>query len=202
MAFFETSRHSGFQEICAELSRLAYQLKKTVVLVGMMGSGKSAVGAALARKLGVALLDSDAEIEAAANRTIAEIFDRDGEAFFRSRETEVIARLLEQKSGVLSTGGGAYLAPENRQLISQNGVAVWLRADLELLWDRVRHKDTRPLLRSANPKKTLANLCIAREPSYALAELAVNARSDYSIDEMAEKVIAILLDHGDLLETK
>lgn len=180
---------------------MAYQLKKTVVLVGMMGSGKTAVGTALARELGVPLLDSDAEIEAAANHTIAEIFDRDGEQFFRARETEVIARLLDEQCSVLSTGGGAYLAPENRQLISEKGVAVWLRADLELLWSRVRHKDTRPLLRSANPKKTLARLCIEREPSYAQAELAVDAHSDYSIEEMARKVISALLVHGDLQET-
>jgi len=201
MAFFETSRHSGFQEICAEHCWLTYQLKKTVVLVGMMGSGKTAVGTALARKLGVPLADSDAEIEAAANRSIAEIFDHDGEPFFRARETEVIARLLDQKHGVLSTGGGAYLAANNRQLISKVGVAVWLRADLELLWDRVKHKDTRPLLRTANPKKTLANLCKEREPSYAQAELTVDAQCNFSIDQMAEKVIGVLLDRGDLLET-
>ena len=115
------------------------RLVKTVVLVGMMGAGKTAVGTALARQLGVAFKDSDEEIVRAANRTIAEIFERDGEPFFRARETEVIARLLRGTPCVLSTGGGAFLAEANRSLIHDAGVSVWLKADLELLWQRVRH---------------------------------------------------------------
>ena len=131
------------------------RLKKTVVMVGMMGAGKTAVGTALARLLAVDFLDSDEEIARAANRSIAEIFERDGEAFFRARETEVMARLLRGQPCVLSTGGGAFLAEANRQLIHDAGVSVWLRADLDLLWQRVRHKTTRPLLRTANPRETL-----------------------------------------------
>jgi len=179
---------------------LAWNLKKTVVLVGMMGSGKTAVGSALARLLEVPFLDSDTEIVRAANMSIAEIFARDGEPFFRARETEVITRLIETERGILSTGGGAFLAPENREVISQKGVAVWLRADLDLLWARVRHKNTRPLLRTEDPYATLQELCRLREPVYALADLTVDARPEYSIEDMAGCVIEALLGRPDVLE--
>ena len=111
-------------------------------MVGMMGAGKTAVGTQLARVLGVPFLDSDEEIVRAANRSIAEIFERDGEPFFRARETEVLSRLLRGAPCVLSTGGGAFLAEPNRQMIADHGVSVWLRADLDLLWQWVRHKST------------------------------------------------------------
>jgi shikimate kinase len=174
-------------------------LHKSVVLVGMMGAGKTAVGLALSRRLGVAFLDSDAEIEAAANRTIAEIFQRDGEAFFRDRESEIIARLLEGPPGILSTGGGAYLAPMNRQMISEKGAAIWLRADLELLWNRVRHKDTRPLLRTKNPKATLEAIMIERTPFYEQADVVVDASASYAIEDAAEAVEQALLLRPDVL---
>jgi shikimate kinase len=173
-------------------------LKKTVVLVGMMGAGKTAVGTALARALAVPFLDSDEEIVKAAHRSIAEIFERDGEPFFRARETEVLNRLLHGAPCVLSTGGGAFLAPANRALIQQAGVSVWLRADLELLWQRVRHKTTRPLLRTPNPRETLRGLYEARLPSYALADLAVDAAPDYSVEEMAERVAQALATRPDV----
>ena len=134
------------------------RLKKTVVMVGMMGAGKTAVGTALAKVLAVPFVDSDDEIVSAANRSIAEIFERDGEPFFRARETEVMARLLRGTPCILSTGGGAFLSDRNRQMIHEAGVSIWLRADVELLWQRVRHKTTRPLLRTANPRETLAAL--------------------------------------------
>ncbi len=178
---------------------MAWRLKKTVALVGMMGAGKTAIGTAVARILGVPFIDSDAEIEAAAARTIAEIFVRDGEAFFREKESQVIARLLSETPCLLSTGGGAYLAPRNQAMISRKGVALWLRADLDLLWDRVRHKDTRPLLRSPDPRATLAALLAARTPFYARADLVVDARADYSVQEMAEKVIETLKTRPDVL---
>ncbi|HKL70381.1 shikimate kinase [Salibaculum sp.] len=176
------------------------RLHCTVVLVGMMGCGKSAIGRTLAARLGVAFVDSDAEIETAANATIPEIFARDGEAFFRAREAEVIARLLRGEPCVLSTGGGAFLADRNRQAIAEHGVAIWLDADLDLLWDRVRHKDTRPLLRTPDPKMTLARLLEDRAPIYAQAELRARAEPGLSIDAMTERVIAILADRPDILE--
>jgi shikimate kinase len=168
-------------------------LTKPVALVGMMGAGKSAVGRALAERLGVAFLDSDEALTQAANMSIAEVFDRDGEAFFRARETEVIDRLLTEEPGVLSTGGGAFLAEQNRKLISSKGVSVWLKADLELLWSRVRHKTTRPLLRTDDPRATLAEIFTIRDPIYALADMVVEADEDYSIAEMAEAVLQALI---------
>ncbi len=178
----------------------SWKLRKTVVLVGMMGAGKTAVGKALAACLGVPFLDSDTEIELAANMTIAEIFARDGEAFFRDRETEVIDRLLENEIGVLSTGGGAFLAERNRKLISAKGVSVWLNADLQLLWSRVKHKNTRPLLRTVNPRDTLGELYELRVPIYALADLSVVSRPDCTIEIMAGHVVEALKSRPDVLE--
>lgn len=177
-----------------------FRLNKTVVMVGMMGAGKTAVGRALAAKLGAPFLDSDAEIETAANLSVPEIFERDGEVFFRKRETEVIKRLLETERGILSTGGGAFLAPGNRMLISERGLSVWLNADLELLWNRVKHKDTRPLLRTADPKGTLRELLAARTPAYREADLTVLCEAGLSIDAMAERVISALQKRSDVLE--
>jgi len=176
------------------------QLTKTVVMVGMMGAGKTAVGTALARLLGVEFRDSDEEITRAASRSIAEIFERDGEPFFRSRETEVIARLLRGAPCVLSTGGGAFLSAANRSLIHDVGVSVWLRADLDLLWQRVRHKTTRPLLRTPNPRETLRALYDARLPFYAEADLAVDSAADLSVDDMALRVREALRTRPDVLK--
>lgn len=181
---------------------LPFRLNKTVVLVGMMGAGKSAIGTALARRLGVPFLDSDAEIETASNMSIAEIFNRDGEDFFRRKEAEVIRRLLTSKIGVLSTGGGAFLREVNRDAIATHGIAVWLRADLKLLWSRVKHKSTRPLLLTGTPKETLAGLIDARNPDYAKAALVVDAKPEYSIDEMTDRVIDSLLTRDDVLEAR
>lgn len=175
------------------------RLKKTVVMVGMMGAGKTAVGTALARLLDVPFLDSDEEIVRAAQQSIAEIFERDGEPFFRDREAEVIARLLTGPPCVLSTGGGAFLAERNRAQISQAGVSVWLRADLNLLWNRVRHKTTRPLLRTENPKETLRSLYEARLPFYQKADLSVDASALLSIEQMAERVVEALKSRPDVL---
>jgi len=179
---------------------VGWQLKKTVVLVGMMGAGKTAVGTSLARRLGVAFLDSDEEIVKAANMTIAEIFARDGEPFFRRKESQVIARLLKTQHCVLSTGGGAFLSDENRRMISDTGVSVWLDADLDLLWSRVKHKETRPLLRTPDPYATLKEIYQARVPLYAMADLAVKSRPQYSIEQMTDAVVAALETRPDVLE--
>lgn len=177
-----------------------WRLKKTVVLVGMMGAGKSAVGRALAEHLDVPFLDSDEALTEAANMSIAEIFERDGEPFFRAREAEVIARLMDTPGAVLSTGGGAFLREENRAVIDQKGVAVWLKADLDLLWSRVKHKDTRPLLRTADPKATLAALLEARGSAYAKAPLWVETQAGYSIQDTMGEVLKALKTRPDILE--
>ena len=182
------------------IAELGYRLKKTVALVGMMGCGKTAVGTAMARILGVPFLDSDAEIERAANMTVAEIFARDGEAFFRRKETQVLGRLLDTERGVLSTGGGAFMSEENRRLIAEKGIAVWLRADLDLLWSRVRHRSTRPLLKTSDPRATLEALATKREPYYALADLVVDAEPGLAVEDMARRVVARLETRPDVLE--
>jgi shikimate kinase len=179
-----------------------YKLHRTVVLVGMMASGKSAIGRALAQMLNVTMMDSDAEIEAASRQTIAEIFERDGEAFFRDREAEVIDRLLTGEPCILSTGGGAFMAARNRQAIHDKGVSVFLNASLETLWERVRHKDTRPLLRTADPKQTLSDLLSQRQPIYELADLRVETRLSYEIEQTADLVIQAMLTRPDVLEAQ
>lgn len=178
----------------------SWVLHRSVVLVGMMGSGKTAIGRALSQILDVPYVDSDAEIETAANATIAEIFEKSGEPFFRDREAEVIARLLQSAPCILSTGGGAYLAPRNRRAISDHGVAVWLDADLDLLWERVRHKDTRPLLRTPDPRATLGEIFETRAPVYAMADLRAEAKPEFSIDEMTDEVLRVLAARPDVLE--
>lgn len=176
------------------------KLKKTIVLVGMMGAGKTAVGRALAARLDVPFLDSDHEIEAAANMTIPEIFARDGEPFFREKEHQVITRLLKEECGVLSTGGGAFLAERNRTVMSEAGVSVCLQADLDVLWKRVKGRDTRPLLRSPDPYKSLSDLYHARVPIYAQADLKVISDGQVSIDNMVDRVLEALRARPDVLE--
>lgn len=179
-----------------------YRLKRTVVLVGMMGSGKTAIGRALAAELDVPFVDSDAAIEEAAAATIAEIFARDGEAFFRKREEEVLRRLLSDQPRIVSTGGGAFLSEANRAAIADLGIAVWLDADLETLWERVRHKDTRPLLRTADPKATLAEIFEKRTPIYRQAGLHIPVAPHASIAETTQTVLGALAARADILENK
>ena len=177
-----------------------YHLHRTAVLVGMMGSGKTAIGRALAARLAVNFVDSDSAIEAAAALTIAEIFARDGEVFFRQREAEVLRRLLSAPPQIVSTGGGAYLAEGNRAAIANMGIALWLNADLPTLWERVRHKDTRPLLRTPDPQATLARIFKERTPIYAKAPLHADIMPGATIDETTQQVIDLLLTRPDVLE--
>ncbi|QDY69159.1 shikimate kinase [Qingshengfaniella alkalisoli] len=179
---------------------VAYELKKTVVLVGMMGAGKTAVGTALARLLNVPFIDQDDEIERAANRTIAEIFRDHGEPFFRQKETQVLERLLSAKPMVLSTGGGAYLQERNRDLIGSHATALWLDAPLDLLWARVRHRTTRPLLMTSDPYQTLADMVKVRTPFYAQAPIHVRAEHNRSVEDMAKKVRDTLAEHPEVLK--
>lgn len=192
-----SSRHyAATNEVRRDDATVTTRLTRTVVMIGMMGAGKTAVGTALARQLSVPFIDSDHEIERAANRSIAEIFMRDGEAFFRARESQVLARLLDGPAAILSTGGGAWLNEDNRKLISRKGISVWLSAELDLLWARVRHKNTRPLLCTEDPKATLAKLLRARMPLYALADLTIVAEPQLSVEQMASKVRGALESYG------
>ena len=191
---------SEIQQSRSDQTAARSYLRKTVVLVGMMGAGKTAVGRVLAQRLGVPFLDSDAEIEQAANMTIPEIFARDGEPFFRRKEVQVISRLLSGSPCILSTGGGAFLAAANREAISAEGVSVWLNADLNLLWNRIRHRTTRPLLRTANPRQTLAEIYAERVPIYALADLEARADPSFSVEDMVNRVIGVLRTRPDVLE--
>ena len=135
-----------------------------------------------------------------AQRSVAEIFARDGEAFFRARESEVLARLMAGPVAVISTGGGAFVSQANRDMIARSAVSVWLKADLDLLWQRVRHKTTRPLLRTANPRETLRGLYEARMPFYQMADLTVDSACDLSVEDMARRVIEALGTRADVLE--
>jgi shikimate kinase len=146
-----------------------------IVLVGLMGVGKSTVGRRLAARLSLPFVDADTEIEDAAGMTIAEIFDAYGEPYFRAGERRVIARLLDGSPKVIATGGGAFINEETRQTVLENGLAIWLDAPIEVLVDRVRRRDTRPLLRGRDPGEVLRDLAAARNPIYALAPIRVES---------------------------
>ena len=147
--------------------------RRTIALVGLMGVGKSSVGRRLASALNLPFRDADGEVEAAAGRSIPEIFAELGEPAFRDGERRVIARLLEGPPHVLATGGGAFMNPETRELIKARAVSVWLKADLEVLARRVSRKDNRPLLAGKDPLETLRGLAEARYPAYAEADITV-----------------------------
>jgi shikimate kinase len=150
---------------------------RSIVLVGMMGVGKSSVGRRLAARLSIPFVDADTEIENAAKMTIPEIFARHGEAYFRSGEARVISRLLESGSQVLATGGGAFMNADTRALIKTKGVSIWLNAEFDVLLRRTtKRKNDRPLLQTEDPAQTLRALLAEREPTYALADLTVQSR--------------------------
>jgi shikimate kinase len=152
---------------------------RAVVLVGMMGSGKSSVGKRLAARLGLAFVDADSEIETAAGMTIPEIFAQRGEAEFRDGERRVISRILATRRPlVLATGGGAFMNAETRQRIAELGISVWLKAEPEVLMRRVRKRSNRPLLQTADPEGTLRRMLAEREPVYALSDLTLVSREE------------------------
>jgi len=156
-----------------EIKELAARIDRPVVLVGMMGVGKSTVGRKLAQLLGLGFVDADEEIEKAAQMSVSEIFASFGEAYFRDGERRVIARLMDGGPTVLATGGGAFVQPETRALILERGVAVWLDSDVKTLVERVSRKDTRPLLRDGDPTEIIGRLKAEREPAYAEAPIKI-----------------------------
>lgn len=165
--------------------------ERSIVLVGLMGCGKSSVGRRLASRLGIGFVDADEEIERVAAKTIVEIFADHGESYFRDGERRVIGRLLASGPQVLATGGGAFINPETRSKIRERGVSVWLRAELPVLMRRVSKRDTRPLLKTGDPEATMRDLMAKRYPVYAEADVTVESR-DVPHDVIVNEVIAAL----------
>jgi shikimate kinase len=166
---------------------------RNIVLVGLMGAGKSAIGRRLAARLGREFIDADTEIERAAGCTIEEIFQRFGEPAFRDGERRVIARLLEDRQAIiLATGGGAFMDTETRAAVRVHGVSVWLRADLDVLLRRVARRSNRPLLKQGNPQEVLERLMATRYPVYAEADITVDS-DDAPAETTVEKTIAALV---------
>ncbi len=149
---------------------------RNVVFVGLMGAGKSAIGRMVAQQLKVSFIDTDVEIERVSRMTIAELFATYGEQEFRALETRVVKRLLRGGPKVISTGGGAFINDNTRRHITRGSVSLWLKADIEVLWERVNKRDHRPLLKTENPKATLAALMEKRYPIYAEADLTIESR--------------------------
>lgn len=161
----------------AEVREIARRIDRPVVLVGMMGVGKSTIGRKLAALLNLSFTDADEAIEAAAQMTVAEIFERFGEPYFRDGERRVIARLMEEGPSVLATGGGAFVQDETRALILERGIAIWLDSDVETLVGRVARRGTRPLLQGGDPREILERLKAEREHAYAQAPIRVTSDS-------------------------
>ena len=167
---------------------------RSLVLIGLMGAGKSSVGKRLAATLHLPFTDADNEIEEAAGETIQEIFANHGEAYFRDGERKVIARLLSSGPQVLATGGGAYMDPETRNRIADSGLSIWLRAELPILMKRVRRRSNRPLLATGDPKETMKKLMEQRYPVYAEADLVVETR-DAPHDTVVGEIVDMLEEH-------
>jgi shikimate kinase len=171
-------------------------LARPVVLVGLMGAGKTSVGTRLAHLLGARFVDSDDEIERAANLSVPEIFERYGEAHFRSGERRVLARLLSGPPAVIATGGGAFMDAETRGLVGARAVSVWLRAALDVLLQRTAGRTHRPLLNRGDPRAILCRLIEARYPVYAEADLTVDSLAEQSHDQMAGRIVEALQADG------
>lgn len=182
----------GLEVGSAAQAKGALGLTRPVVLVGMMGAGKTSVGRRLARLLRVPFRDSDLEIEAAAGMSIAEIFARLGEPAFRDGERRVIERLLAGPAAVVATGGGAFVEQATRAAIQAKATSVWLRADLDTLWERVRGRPGRPLLDRPDPRAALAALEARRREVYALADVVVDSQRHISHEAMARAILSAL----------
>ncbi len=176
------------------MDRYAPLRRRTITLVGLMGVGKSSVGRRLAQTLEMPFRDADNEVESAAGRSIPEIFAELGEPAFREGERRVIARLLDEPPHILATGGGAFMSPETRALVKEKAISVWLKTDLAVLARRVGRKDSRPLLRDADPLEVLKAQAEVRYPVYAEADIMVET-GDAAHNVSVEQVIAALTAH-------
>ena len=163
-----------------------------IVLVGLMGAGKSSIGNRLSDFLNVGFIDADNEIEKAAGMTIVEIFEKFGEKYFRAGEKKVVSRLMLQKPQVLATGGGAFISKDLRELIKIHGFSIWLKADFETLWPRVTGKKNRPLLNQAEPEKALKNLITKRNPIYSKADITMESKTKVTHSKMVKKIVSEL----------
>ena len=176
------------------MSLLSKHLDRPVVLVGLMGVGKSTVGRRLARKLGLPFVDSDAEIEDASGLSAAEVFERFGEKDYRDGERRLVARLVDGEVRVISTGGGVFVDPRTRELLKTRTITVWLDAPVEVLAARTKRRDTRPLLRTDNPKETLERIAEQERPAYAEAHIHVRS-SDGAHRDVVDAIVKALEDH-------
>ena len=197
---YEGARHGaafaegGSRCIAPKIMDLAKRLDRPVVLVGLMGVGKSTVGRRLARRLGLPFVDSDAEIEDAAGYSAAEIFERFGERDFRDGERRLVARLIDGKVRVIATGGGAFVDPTTRRLLNERAITVWLDAPVDILAERTSRRDTRALLRHGDPKKVLQKLSEERRQSYAEAHVHVKS-GDGAHSDVVEAIMEALDQH-------
>jgi shikimate kinase len=178
------------------MEKLAERLDRPIVLVGLMGAGKSTVGRRLAKRLGLAFVDSDDAIEDAAGYSAAEMFERYGEADFRDGERRLVARLVEGEVRVIATGGGAYVDQRTRKLLNERAITVWLDAPIDILADRTGRRDTRPLLRNGDRAETLKRLIEERGPAYSEAHIRVRS-GDGAHKDVVESIIHALEAHLD-----
>jgi shikimate kinase len=178
------------------VTELGKRLDRPVVLVGLMGVGKSTVGRRLARRLGLSFVDSDAEIEGAAGYPAAEVFERFGERDFRDGERRLVARLIEGNIRVIATGGGAYVDPTTRRLLNERAITIWLDAPVDVLAERTSRRDTRAQLRTDDPKAVLEKLSQERRPSYAEAHIHVKS-GDGAHKDVVDAIVAALGDYLD-----
>jgi shikimate kinase len=176
------------------VQKLTSLLDRPIVLVGLMGAGKSTVGRRLARRLGLAFVDSDTEIEGAAGLSAAEVYEKFGEKDFRDGERRLVARLMDGEVRVFATGGGAYVDPRTRQLLNERAITIWLDAPIDVLTERTGRRDTRPLLRNGNRQETLARLAEERGPAYSEAHIRVTSGNGAHGD-VVDSIIAALEAH-------
>ena len=176
------------------VQKLTDRLDRPIVLVGLLGAGKSTVGRRLARRLGLAFVDSDTEIEDASGLSAAEVYEKFGEKDFRDGERRLVARLMDGAVRVIATGGGAYVDPRTRQLLNERAITIWLDAPIDVLTERTGRRDTRPLLRNGNRQETLARLAEERGPAYSEAHIRVTSGTGAHGD-VVDSIIAALDAH-------